>query len=61
MKLLVFYFRCRLGSRTRETPAHDGSWPSGSSKESVMFTVLIVIAVLVCCGLYFGRRLRRHF
>lgn len=34
--------------------------PLRSPRERVMFTGLIMIAVLVFCGLYLGRRLRRR-
>jgi hypothetical protein len=57
--LLVLYFQRRLRTRTRETPAGDGWWPPGSSKERAMFTVLIIIAALAL-SLCIGRRLRRH-
>ena len=56
--LLVSYFQRRLRTRTRETPAGDGSWPPSSSKERAMFTVLIIAALAL--SLCIGRRLRRH-
>ena len=56
---LVSYFQRKLGIGTRESPAGDGSWPPGSSKERAMFTVLIIIAALAL-SLCIGRRLRRH-
>ena len=59
--MLVSYFQRRLGSRTREAPAGDGPWPSGSSKGGAMLTVLIIIAALEFIGLaYLGETALRR-
>jgi hypothetical protein len=50
-----------VGSRTREAPAGDGSWPSGSSKGGAMLTVLIIVAALEFIGLvYLGEAALRR-
>jgi hypothetical protein len=59
--LLVSHFQRRLRSRTREAPADDDSWPSGSSKGGAMLTVVIIIAALEFIGLvYLGEAALRR-